>query len=141
MIAMTSIFETIAKHWNEARERVKLHLTPSERQRQLKREDDLRSRKLERAIGEWRVWVIGGGIGLTMSMGVPSAVSTKPLIVLTALAFMAFGFYKRYFPTEPPPEELPSKPQTPRAGGGTQPLEDEAAAAGISGGRKDRSIR
>jgi hypothetical protein len=104
-----SFLETIAQHWNEVRERVKPYLTPSDRQRQLKREDDLRSRKLERAIGEWRIWVISGGIGLMMSMGVPSAVSTKPLIVLTALGFMAFGFYKRYFPTEPPPEEPPSE--------------------------------
>ena len=92
-----------------AGERIKPHLTPSERQRQLKREDDLRSRKLERAIGEWRIWLIAGWMGLMGSMTVPSAVSTKPLIVLTALGFMAFGFYKRYFPTEPPPEEPPSE--------------------------------
>jgi hypothetical protein len=135
-----SVLETIAKHWNEVRERAKTQLTPSERQRQLKREDDLRSRKLERAIGEWRIWLIAGWMGLMGSMTVPSAVSTKPLIVLTALGFMAFGFYKRYFPSEPPPEELPSEPQTPRAGGGAQPLQDEAAATGIFERRKDRSI-
>ena len=124
-----------------AGERIKPHLTPSERQRQLKREDDLRSRKIERAIGEWRIWVIGGGIGLMMSMGVPSAVSTKPLIVLTALGFMAFKFYKRYFPTEPPPEERPAEAEPRPSPDSTPPVDDDATLARVAERRKERLSR
>ena len=124
-----------------AGERIKPHLTPSPRQRQLKREDDLRSRKFERAIGEWRIWVISGGIGLMMSMGVPSAVSTKPLIVLTALGFMAFGFYKRYFPTEPPPEESPAEAEPRPSPDATPPVDDDATVPRVAERRKQRLSR
>jgi hypothetical protein len=135
------VLETIAQHWNEVRERVKTHLTPSERQRQLKREDDLRSRKLERAIGEWRIWLIAGWIGLMGSMTVPSAVSTKPLMVLTALGFIAFAFYKRYFPSEPPLDELPSEAEPRQSAGSTPSPDDDATAASAAERRKQRLIR
>ena len=115
-----------------AGERLKPHLTPSELQRQLKREDDLRSRKFEHAIGEWRIWLIAGWMGLIGSMSVPSAVTTKPLIVLTALGFIAFAFYKRHFPSEPPPEEPASEAEPRPSPDATPPVDDDATVARVA---------
>jgi hypothetical protein len=69
-------------------------------------------------------------MGLIGSMSVPNGVTTKPMIVLTALAFMGFGFYKRYFPSEPPAEELSSEPRP--SADATPPLEHEATVARAS---------
>ncbi|MDF2763347.1 MAG: hypothetical protein K0S81_341 [Rhodospirillales bacterium] len=131
-------FDKLADRWNQLHERIKPYLTPSERQRQLKREDDLRSRKFEHAIGEWRIWLIAGWMGLMGSMTVPSGVTTKPLIVLTALGFIAFGFYKRYFPSEPPPEELP--PERPPVPAPSEPIRDDTAADQAAAERRKKRL-
>ncbi len=136
-----SPLEKIAKTRNELLARLRPHLKPSERQRQIKQDDDLRSRAFERRFGEWRIWVIAGGIALPGSLGVPNSVTTKPLIVLTALGFISYGIYKRYFPSEPPSDEpspadieqLPTAPVAISA-------QDEEAAARASAERYKKRL-
>lgn len=124
----------IAKTRDELLTRIRPHLTPSERQRQLKHEDDLRVRQFIKStvqrIGEWRFALICGWLGFLGSAGMPSSFELKPLFVLFALGIIAFGFYKRYFPSEPPSDEPPAADieQPPTAPVAISAQDDEAAA-------------
>ena len=130
--------ELITRRWKEARARVEPYLTPSERQRQLKREDDHRALRRAHEFGQWRLLVLMGSVMLFGTGGIPNALAGKPLFVLFALGVIAFGFYKRHFPSEPPPEELP--PEAPRSPASPEPIRDEAETAQAAAERRKKGL-
>jgi hypothetical protein len=69
---------------------------------------------------------------------IPNAAAGKPVFVLFALGIIAFGFYKRYFPSEPPPHELP--PEQPPAPAPPEPMRDETAAAQAAAERRKKRL-
>jgi hypothetical protein len=137
-ILTTRTVELIVRRWKETRARVEPYLTPSERQRQLKREDDHRALRRAHEFGQWRLLVLMGSVMLFGTGGIPNALAGKPLFVLFALGIIAFGFYKRYFPSEPPPHELP--PEQPPAPARPEPMRDEAAAAQAAAERRKKRL-
>ncbi len=112
-----SLLEKIAKTRDELHARLQPYLKPSERQRQLKQEDDLRERRLIQTIGEWRIFLICGWVALIGTGSIPGSVEAKPFFVLFALAVMGFGIYLRYFPRVPP-EDAPTQSGGEAASGG-----------------------
>ena len=118
--------DKIVKTRDELLARLEPHLKPSERQRQLREQDDLRVRQFIKStvqrIGEWRFALICGWLGFLGSVGMPSSFELKPLVVLFAVAAMGFGIYKRYFPTVPR-EDAPAQ-----SGGGGAPSGSGAAS-------------
>jgi hypothetical protein len=79
-----------------------------------------------------------GSVMLFGTGRIPNAAEGKPVFVLFALGVIAFGFYKRYFPSEPPPNELPrEQPPTPAR---PEPMRDEAAAAQAAAERRKKRL-
>ena len=79
-----------------------------------------------------------GCVALIGTGTIPDAVEGKPVLALFALGIVAFGFYKRYFPSEPPLDELP--PEQPPAPAPPEPMRDETAAAQAAAERRKKRL-
>jgi hypothetical protein len=70
---------------------------PTARQRLIRRETERRQRRFIRLIGEGRLY---WAVGLLVMYQASEEIRNYPVLVLVPLAIIAYGIYKKYFPTE-----------------------------------------
>jgi hypothetical protein len=90
---------------------------PTARQRQIRRETERRQRRFIRLIGEGRLY---WAVGLLVKYQVSEEIREYPILVLVPLAIIAYGVYKKYFPTESLYHGAPDSEERPDAKGETQ---------------------